>query len=86
MIVRILRLSPSAVHIDVDEGRVTLSGTLERPGLGPIAVGVVVAATAVGVAGGVEESGGLPVPQHVGGQAEPFRGVRPMLIGRGRAA
>nr|WP_260462065.1 CBS domain-containing protein [Streptomyces lateritius] len=38
VVVRILRLSPSAVHIDVDEGRVTLSGTLDRPGLGPIIV------------------------------------------------
>ncbi|MFF8378177.1 CBS domain-containing protein [Streptomyces sp. NPDC015661] len=38
VIVRILHLSPSAVHIEVDEGRVTLSGTLERPGLGPILV------------------------------------------------
>ncbi|MFE0698820.1 CBS domain-containing protein [Streptomyces sp. NPDC058872] len=36
--VRILHLSPSAVHIDVDEGRVTLSGTLERPDLGPTLV------------------------------------------------
>lgn len=26
------------MHIDVDEGRVTLSGTLERQGLGPILV------------------------------------------------
>ncbi|MFF0560085.1 CBS domain-containing protein [Streptomyces sp. NPDC020472] len=38
VIVRILHLSPSAVHIDVDEGRVTLSGTLERANLGPILV------------------------------------------------
>ncbi|MFE0642709.1 CBS domain-containing protein [Streptomyces sp. NPDC058877] len=36
--VRILHLSPSAVHIDVDEGRVTLSGRLERPDLGPTLV------------------------------------------------
>lgn len=26
------------MHIDVDEGRVTLSGTLDRPGLGPVIV------------------------------------------------
>ncbi|MFE2013694.1 CBS domain-containing protein [Streptomyces sp. NPDC059491] len=38
VLVRILRLAPSAVHIDVDEGRVTLSGTLERKTLGPILV------------------------------------------------
>ncbi|MFB7513470.1 CBS domain-containing protein [Streptomyces sp. NPDC056144] len=38
VVVRILRLSPAAVHIDVDEGVVTLSGTLERPDLGPILV------------------------------------------------
>ncbi|MCX5231797.1 CBS domain-containing protein [Streptomyces sp. NPDC006553] len=38
VVVRILRLSPSAVHIDVDEGRVTLSGTLDRAGVGPILV------------------------------------------------
>ncbi|MGA5194471.1 CBS domain-containing protein [Streptomyces exfoliatus] len=38
VVVRILRLSPAAVHIDVDEGRVTLSGTLDRVGLGPILV------------------------------------------------
>ncbi|MFE6855589.1 CBS domain-containing protein [Streptomyces sp. NPDC057674] len=38
VVVRILRLSPSAVHIDVDEGRVTLSGTLNRAGTGPILV------------------------------------------------
>ncbi|MFB6839620.1 CBS domain-containing protein [Streptomyces sp. NPDC056361] len=36
VLVRIMRLSPSAVHIEVDEGIVTLSGTLERRGLGPI--------------------------------------------------
>ncbi|MFJ5831728.1 CBS domain-containing protein [Streptomyces sp. NPDC093089] len=38
VLVRIMRLSPSAVHIEVDEGIVTLSGTLERRGLGPILV------------------------------------------------
>ncbi|MET9675588.1 CBS domain-containing protein [Streptomyces sp. NPDC006482] len=38
VVVRILRLSPAAVHIDVDEGLVTLSGTLESPELAPILV------------------------------------------------
>lgn len=36
VVVRILGLSPAAVHIDVDEGRVTLSGTVERESLAPI--------------------------------------------------
>ncbi|MEW1699157.1 MULTISPECIES: CBS domain-containing protein [unclassified Streptomyces] len=36
VVVRILGLSPSAVHIEVDDGRVTLSGTVDRPGLAPV--------------------------------------------------
>lgn len=36
-------------------------------------VGGVVAAAGVGIAGGLDESGGFPVPQHVGGQTEPAR-------------
>lgn len=36
VVVRILGLSPSAVHIDVDDGRVTLSGAVDRPGLAPV--------------------------------------------------
>ncbi|MDV5143699.1 CBS domain-containing protein [Streptomyces sp. SBC-4] len=38
VVVRILRLSPAAVHIDVDEGVVTLSGTLENADTAPILV------------------------------------------------
>ncbi|MGW6395719.1 CBS domain-containing protein [Streptomyces sp. NPDC055103] len=38
VVVRILRLSPAAVHIDVDEGVVTLSGALEDPDVAPILV------------------------------------------------
>ncbi|MFB7589053.1 CBS domain-containing protein [Streptomyces sp. NPDC056169] len=38
VVVRILRLSPAAVHIDVDEGVVTLSGTLADPDVAPILV------------------------------------------------
>ncbi|MFD3666274.1 CBS domain-containing protein [Streptomyces sp. NPDC058659] len=38
VVVRILRLSPAAVHIDVDEGVVTLSGTLESADTAPILV------------------------------------------------
>ncbi len=36
VVVRILGLSPAAVHIDVDEGRVTLSGTVGRADLVPL--------------------------------------------------
>ncbi|MCT4357089.1 CBS domain-containing protein [Streptomyces sp. Je 1-79] len=35
VVIRILGLSPASVHVDVDEGRVTLSGTLERRNLAP---------------------------------------------------
>ncbi|MEU8528281.1 MULTISPECIES: CBS domain-containing protein [Streptomyces] len=38
IVTRTLGLPPSAVTIDVDEGRVTLSGTLPRRSLGPIVV------------------------------------------------
>lgn len=38
VVVRILRLSPAAVHIDVDEGVVTLSGDLPDPGVRPVLV------------------------------------------------
>ncbi|MEU3479651.1 CBS domain-containing protein [Streptomyces sp. NPDC033754] len=38
VVVRILRLSPAAVHIDVDEGVVTLSGTLDSADTAPILV------------------------------------------------
>ncbi|MFF8278356.1 CBS domain-containing protein [Streptomyces lateritius] len=36
--IRILGLSPASLHIDVDEGRVTLTGTLERKSLAPVFV------------------------------------------------
>ncbi|MFF8606937.1 CBS domain-containing protein [Streptomyces sp. NPDC015346] len=35
---RILGLSPASLHIDVEEGRVTLTGTLERRSLAPVFV------------------------------------------------
>jgi CBS domain-containing protein len=38
VVMRILRISPAALHIDVDEGRVTLSGTLERRSMAPVFV------------------------------------------------
>ncbi|MEU7069743.1 CBS domain-containing protein [Streptomyces narbonensis] len=38
VVVRILRLSPAAVHIDVDEGVVTLSGNLPDPSVTPVLV------------------------------------------------
>ncbi|GHJ94076.1 MULTISPECIES: CBS domain-containing protein [Streptomyces] len=38
VVIRILGLSPAAVHIDVDEGRVTLSGTVTRKDLSPTLV------------------------------------------------
>ncbi|MEU6985674.1 CBS domain-containing protein [Streptomyces sp. NPDC046324] len=38
VVVRILGLSPAALHVDVDEGRVTLSGTLARRSLSPVFV------------------------------------------------
>ncbi|MFE1384120.1 CBS domain-containing protein [Streptomyces sp. NPDC058740] len=38
VVTRILGLSPASLHIDVAEGRVTLSGTLPRKGVGPIFV------------------------------------------------
>ncbi|MEU9998757.1 CBS domain-containing protein [Streptomyces sp. NPDC050848] len=38
VVIRILRHSPAALHVDVDEGRVTLSGTLERRSLAPVFV------------------------------------------------
>ncbi|WMX48399.1 CBS domain-containing protein [Streptomyces roseicoloratus] len=38
VVTRILRLSPASLHIDVAEGRVTLSGTLPRKSLAPIFV------------------------------------------------
>ncbi|MDT9691262.1 CBS domain-containing protein [Streptomyces sp. P9(2023)] len=38
VVIRILRLSPAALHVDVDEGRVTLSGRLERKSLAPVFV------------------------------------------------
>ncbi|MEU7023021.1 CBS domain-containing protein [Streptomyces sp. NPDC048717] len=36
VVTRILRLSPASLHIDVTEGRVTLSGVLPRKSLAPI--------------------------------------------------
>ncbi|MEW1634252.1 CBS domain-containing protein [Streptomyces sp. NPDC093801] len=33
-----LRLAPSSITVDVDDGRVTLSGTVSRPGLLPVIV------------------------------------------------
>ncbi|MET9625614.1 CBS domain-containing protein [Streptomyces sp. NPDC006464] len=38
VVTRILGLSPASIHIDVDEGRVTLSGTLERRSVAPVFV------------------------------------------------
>lgn len=38
VVTRILGLSPASLHIDVAEGRVTLTGTLPRKGVGPIFV------------------------------------------------
>ncbi|MEU8519892.1 CBS domain-containing protein [Streptomyces sp. NBC_01216] len=38
VVTRILGLSPASLHVDVDEGRVTLSGTLERAGAAPVFV------------------------------------------------
>ncbi|MET9436474.1 CBS domain-containing protein [Streptomyces sp. NPDC006551] len=38
VVTRILRLSPAALHIDVEEGRVTLSGTLPSKNLAPVFV------------------------------------------------
>lgn len=38
VVMRILRISPAALHIDVEEGRVTLSGTLERKSMAPVFV------------------------------------------------
>lgn len=38
VVTRILRLSPASLHIDVTEGRVTLSGVLPRKSLAPIFV------------------------------------------------
>ncbi|MFD0147117.1 MULTISPECIES: CBS domain-containing protein [unclassified Streptomyces] len=38
VVVRILGLSPASLHVDVDEGRVTLSGTLARRSLSPVFV------------------------------------------------
>ncbi|MFF7178456.1 CBS domain-containing protein [Streptomyces sp. NPDC008121] len=35
VVTRILRLSPAALHIDVEEGRVTLTGTLPNKSLAP---------------------------------------------------
>ncbi|MEU3911821.1 CBS domain-containing protein [Streptomyces sp. NPDC029721] len=38
VLTRILHLAPSAITVDVDDGTVTLSGTVPRPGLLPVVV------------------------------------------------